>query len=36
VSWPIDQTTDQLSERIVAMDPSNETEVEISEVKAKK
>ena len=35
VSWPVDQPTDQLSERIVAMEPSNETEVEITEVKSK-
>lgn len=35
-SLPIDQSTDALSERIIAMEPSNETEVEIKEVKAKK
>ena len=36
VSWPVVQTTDQLSERIMAMEPSPDTEVEITEVKPKK
>lgn len=36
VSWPVVQTTDQLSERIMAMEPSPETEVEIAELKPKK
>lgn len=36
VCLPIDQTTDELSERIIAMGPSDETEVEVTEVKAKK
>jgi hypothetical protein len=35
-SLPIERSTDELSERIIAMEPSNETEVEIKEVKAKK
>ena len=36
VCVPIEQTTDELSERIIAMEPSDDTEVEITEVKAKK
>ena len=36
VCLPIEQTTDELSERIIAMEPSDETEVEITEKKAKK
>jgi hypothetical protein len=36
LSLPLEQTTDQLSERIIAMEPSDDTEVEIKEVKAKK
>ena len=36
LSWPVIQSTDQLSERIMAMDPSPETEVEITELKPKK
>lgn len=36
VSFPLDQTTDEISERIIAMEPSDDTEVEIKEVKAKK
>ncbi len=36
VCLPLDQTTDQMSERIIAMEPSDDTEVEITEVKAKK
>lgn len=36
VRLPLDQTTDQLSERIMAMEPSDDSEVEITEVKAKK
>ncbi len=35
-SLPIERSTDDLSERIIAMEPSNETEVEIKEAKAKK
>src|SRR5687767_2721510 len=35
-SLPIERSTDTLSERIIAMEPSDETEVEIKEVKAKK
>jgi hypothetical protein len=35
-SLPIEQSTDDLSERIIAMGPSDETEVEIKEAKAKK
>ena len=35
-SLPLDQTTDVLSERILAMEQSDDTEVEIKEVKAKK
>jgi hypothetical protein len=33
---PIEQTTDELSERLIAMEPSDDTEVEITEAKAKK
>lgn len=36
VSWPIEKHTDELSDRIIAMEPSDDTEVEITEVKAKK
>jgi hypothetical protein len=36
VSLPLEQKTDQLSERIIAMEPSDDTEVEITEVKPKK
>jgi uncharacterized membrane protein YhiD involved in acid resistance len=36
VSWPVVQSTDQLSERIMAMEPSPDTEVEIAELKPKK
>ena len=36
VAVPLEQTTDELSERIIAMEPSDDTEVEITEVKAKK
>ena len=36
VCLPLDQTTDSLSERILAMEPSDDTEVEMTEVKAKK
>jgi uncharacterized membrane protein YhiD involved in acid resistance len=32
----LEQTTDELSERIIAMEPSDDTEVEVTEVKAKK
>jgi hypothetical protein len=35
-SLPLDQTTDAISERILAMEQSDDTEVEIKEVKAKK
>lgn len=35
-SLPLEESTDELSERIIAMEPSDETEVEIKEVKAKK
>lgn len=36
LSWPVIKSTDQLSERIMAMDPSPETEVEVAELKPKK
>lgn len=36
VSWPVVQSTDSLSERIMGMDQSPETEVEIAELKPKK
>ena len=36
MSLPFEQTTDELSERIIAMEPSEDTEVEIKEAKAKK
>ena len=36
VSWPVVQSTDSLSERIMAMDKSPETEVETAELKPKK
>jgi uncharacterized membrane protein YhiD involved in acid resistance len=36
VSVPLDHTTDQLSERIIAMEPSDDTEVEITEAKKAK
>ena len=36
VCLPLDQKTDQLSEKIIAMEPSDDTEVEVTEVKAKK
>lgn len=36
VSWPVVKTTDQLSERIMAMESSPDTEVEIAELKPKK
>ncbi|MEO6221980.1 MAG: DUF4956 domain-containing protein [Vicinamibacterales bacterium] len=36
VCWPVDKSTDPLSESILAMDPSEDTEVKIEDVKAKK
>ena len=36
VRWPLDKNTDGLSERIVAMDPSDGTEVELEMIKEKK
>lgn len=35
-SLPIERSTDELSERLIAMEPSDDTEVEIKEVKPKK
>ena len=36
LSLPLEQTTDAISERIIAMEPSNETEVEIKDAKPAK